>query len=141
MTRGADLDARQSVNKSTALLVALLRGHEKTAVRLLGAGADPNLADDAGHTPLMVAARMGSLEAVRALLEHGASVEARDAAKLSALTYATKYGHKGVAMVLRRSEKTARSAGKEAAKASSRILLKKKDQRDSGADKESSIRV
>ena len=44
---------------------------------LLDAGASPNLADVAGDTPLMSAARVGAPEIVGLLLERGALVNAR----------------------------------------------------------------
>ena len=45
---------------------------------LLEAGADAAAFDRAGEAPLMLAARVGDPELARALLEHGAAVDARD---------------------------------------------------------------
>jgi ankyrin repeat protein len=39
---------------------------------LLEGGANPNIADDFGLTPLLVAARDGQVETARLLLQHGA---------------------------------------------------------------------
>ena len=46
---------------------------------LLDAGADANAPDPAGDTPLMNAARVGSLDAVTLLLDRGAKIDAADA--------------------------------------------------------------
>ena len=52
------------------------RQHRRWSNKLLGAGADPNRAQTSGLTPLMIAARTGNLEVVKALLAHGANVNA-----------------------------------------------------------------
>src|SRR5262249_38887928 len=46
--------------------------------RLLKAGADPNTTLPGGETALMTAARTGKVEAVQALLSHGAIVDAKE---------------------------------------------------------------
>ena len=48
---------------------------------LLAAGAKPNLVPPTGETPLMIAARMGNLEASKLLIAHGAEVNAKEAAR------------------------------------------------------------
>ena len=55
------------------------------------AGARVNATNTAGQTPLMVAARFGNDDAIRALLDLGASVQVKDKAGLDAKAYATKY--------------------------------------------------
>ncbi len=59
--------------------------------QLVAAGAKVNGANTAGQTALMVAARFGNDDAVRALLDSGANVRARDKAGMDAKAYATKY--------------------------------------------------
>jgi ankyrin repeat protein len=72
------------------LFTAVLREDRDIAQRLLNAGATADLADDAGVTPLMVAAMHGDLEMFRALIGHVTDVAARDSAGHSALYYAVR---------------------------------------------------
>ena len=61
-----------------ALVLAAENGSASISEALLNAGANPNAAVGAGQTPLMAAARTGSLETVRLLLAKGADVKARE---------------------------------------------------------------
>ena len=61
------------------LLWAVSGGWYDCALELLSAGADPDLADATGRTPLHAAARQGRLQLVRLLLEHGADADLVDA--------------------------------------------------------------
>ncbi|MBM3779742.1 MAG: hypothetical protein FJW23_16130, partial [Acidimicrobiia bacterium] len=62
--------------------------------RLLAAGADPNVAQPTGETPLMTTARGGRVDAVRALLAAGAAVDAAEPALgQTALMWAASEGH------------------------------------------------
>ena len=64
---------------------------------LLKAGADPNAAFGEGETPLMTAARTGSVDAVKVLLELGAKVNAREAWRgQTALMWAAAENHAAV---------------------------------------------
>ena len=56
----------------TALMYASQNGHERCALELLKAKADPNKANDQGVTALMRAAKNGHEGCARALLEAGA---------------------------------------------------------------------
>jgi ankyrin repeat protein len=84
---------RQNLNVRTAndrslLFTAILREDREIALRLLDAGASPDLSDDAGVTPLMVAAMHGDLELARAMIGNVTDVTVRDRAGHSALYYA-----------------------------------------------------
>ena len=78
----------RTANDRSLLFTAILREDRIVARRLLDAGASADLSDNAGVTPLMVAAMHGDLELVRALAGHVTDIAARDRAGHSALYYA-----------------------------------------------------
>jgi hypothetical protein len=89
------------VHRGTALCAAAYRGDVAVIRRLLGGGADPNLADgdhpDGDFTPLLNAVYAGHLEAARVLLDAGANPRARGPGRQRLLDYAkrgAKEGHK-----------------------------------------------
>ena len=59
--------------------------------KLVDAGAKVNSANMAGQTPLMVAAKVGNDDAIRALLDLGANVRMKDKVGMTAKAYAIKY--------------------------------------------------
>jgi hypothetical protein len=65
----------------TALMKAAAEGDENTpaasVLRLIHAGADVNAVDASGWTPLMYAARLGTLTSVKELLQAGARADLR----------------------------------------------------------------
>src|SRR5690606_26408862 len=68
---------------------------------LLEAGADPEIANADGQTPLMLAARDGVAEIAELLLEHGASVDPVEQWRgQSALIWAAARGHGAVTRLL-----------------------------------------
>jgi len=78
----------RTANDRSLLFTAILRDDRALAHRLLDAGASPDLSDDAGVTPLMVAAMHSDLEMFRALVGRVSDVTIRDRAGHSALYYA-----------------------------------------------------
>src|ERR1700704_114231 len=78
----------RAANDRSLLVAAILRNDDAVARRLLDAGASADLADNAGVTPLMLAAMHGDLEMVRALAGHVTDIATRDRAGHSALYYA-----------------------------------------------------
>src|SRR5690349_4672928 len=88
-----DPNARAASDRSL-LFCAVLRDDRNVAQRLIDAGATADLTDDAGVTPLMVAAMHGDLEMVRELIGHATDIAARDRAGHSALYYAVKSSQK-----------------------------------------------
>ncbi len=91
---GAEINAADP-NNVTPLVMALINGHYDFAALLIDQGADLNIADDTGRTPLYAAvdmhtlpdsnlpwpselnSRLSSLDLIRALLAHGANVNAQ----------------------------------------------------------------
>src|SRR5687768_2164123 len=75
---GANVNAATDAGITPLWVACSANTSAPTIRRLLDAGADANLAPDTGETPLMWCARAGALEAVRALLSRGATVDARE---------------------------------------------------------------
>jgi ankyrin repeat protein len=69
------IDARDLTSGRTALHIAAQNREYTWLSYLLGKGANPNIADKAGVTPLMLASQMGFVEAVNALAQSGAKVD------------------------------------------------------------------
>jgi ankyrin len=68
---------------------------------LLDAGRRRQRVDPAGETPLMLASRVGNLDAVRVLMERGATIEAKDAQfEQTALMVAVRENHPQVVKLL-----------------------------------------
>ena len=81
--------------------MACARGHGALVERFLAAGADPNGALGSGETALMAAARAGSPEAVNALLDAGAHVNATETTRgQSALMWAVANRHPAITRAL-----------------------------------------
>jgi ankyrin repeat protein len=86
----AALGAQQPTSTPQDRMYAAIRSGDTAAVsRLLQDGADVNMKDRrGGATPLMNAAAVGSIEAMRLLIEKGADVNARSAGSATALMWA-----------------------------------------------------
>src|SRR5437868_1910085 len=70
-----------SRQRSLALGEAARSGYTDLVQEFLQAGADPNGRDDAGSTPLMLAASGGNAEEMRLLIQAGADINAQDPRK------------------------------------------------------------
>lgn len=98
--------ATQEVDGGQASISAELHkdaatGNVEHLTSLLQAGANPNLRDEAGRTPLMDAAAHGQLAVERLLLASRADVNARSKTGTTALIEAAEYGHqKSVKLLL-----------------------------------------
>jgi hypothetical protein len=68
-----DIEHKQSIEGTKALMTAIERGNTPQVKQILGISIDPNLASDGGITPLMLAAQLGYVEMVEALLTAGAN--------------------------------------------------------------------
>ena len=74
-----------------ALLAACGKGDNAKVSELLGRGANVNVQNDAGSTPLIEAVYNNHIETVRLLLEKGADPNSRKNDGASALGFAKKY--------------------------------------------------
>jgi hypothetical protein len=87
-----NLNQRELPSRQTALAIAAAGGHVKSLQTLLLLGADPNIADGIGVTPLMNAVLAGSEEAVATLIRAGAILTAINKAGDSATSLAKQFG-------------------------------------------------
>lgn len=69
---GADIDKRTYVGK-TALSLAIIRNHLRSAAFLIRNGADLDVLDNEGQSPLALSIKFGRLESVKLLLQSGAT--------------------------------------------------------------------
>ena len=83
------------------LLHPASKGYSMVTEYLLENGANPNLADKFGVTPLIAATRKGQRDVVAVLLQHGADVSpvSLDTSR-SALQEAIERGHTGITTML-----------------------------------------
>jgi len=97
----ANLDAETRVGAITPLILAARNGSGATIATLLKAGADPGKAAASGATPLMSAATSGIVDAVKALVDGGADLNARERTNgQTALMFAAWENRAGVIQLL-----------------------------------------
>jgi hypothetical protein len=97
--------ARERYSGRTLVHAAAAAGNVTIIAELLRLGADPNVSDDGGHTPLYSVANecttRGGADVVRALVRAGARVDAQDGVKhCTALHMAARRGNVEVTEVL-----------------------------------------
>jgi ankyrin repeat protein len=86
----ADLNAVTYVTKDSALHYAIAGKHPEIVPLLLKAGANPNLQNEEGGTPLILSAAAGDLASAILLLKSGANPKLKTKSGASALDYAKK---------------------------------------------------
>src|SRR5262249_53913962 len=91
LREGAAPNARNRFGQ-TALVIALTKNDTATAMAMLAAGTDVNLAALNGVTPLMAAAFTGQADMASLLLAKGADLRAVDRLQKNAMTYAAGAG-------------------------------------------------
>jgi ankyrin repeat protein len=96
--RGVSIDARS--NSMTALEHAISGDRVDAARALIAAGADVNLGNGGGYTPLMFAAGDGKIALVKLLLAAHAAVDARNDVGATALWLAAMRGRVDVVKLL-----------------------------------------
>ena len=84
-----------------ALLLAAEEASLAKVSQLLRSGANPNIANDKGETPLMFAAKYGDHQMAKLLLKAGADAHARDRDGDPVVKYAEHFKHKKVAELLK----------------------------------------
>ena len=103
LAKGWDINALQKHRRGmwTPLHWVAQRGLTNGVACLLANGADPNVTDDKGQTPLHFIAQKGvGKNQVELLIEHGADLNARDDTGQTPLDYAKKAKRKTVATFL-----------------------------------------
>ncbi|MFI4980561.1 MAG: ankyrin repeat domain-containing protein [Nevskiales bacterium] len=97
---GIPVNGRDSLDQ-TALLAAISSNSLPEVQLLLAHGADVDIADNAGWTPLHYAAWFGSSSVVlKELLDHGAKIDARNGRGITALYFASVTGHEAQVKLL-----------------------------------------
>lgn len=76
LDNGADVNARTITSGQTALMWAISESHVETVRLLIDHGADALARSSGGFTPMLFAARQGSLASAELLMAAGAGVEA-----------------------------------------------------------------
>lgn len=79
---------RTDIRAYKGLLSSVIREELEETRTLLASGANPDLADDNGRTPLMIAAHRGLRDIARALVKGGANVNAKDKQRYDIVTIA-----------------------------------------------------
>lgn len=97
---GADLNLAEQSNEDTALTVAIYNNNLDMVTLLLDEGANPDLQDSSGWTPLMTAASFGDMESTKLLLKAGADPLKYDDEGHTAGDYALTYGFEEIADLL-----------------------------------------
>ena len=108
---GAAVDEKGPNTGFTAASLAAQNGHGHTIVALHGLGANLDLADLGGASPLYYAARAGHDGAVRELVAHGAVVDAAQVDGCTPLWIASANGYAAVAEILLEARADAAWAG------------------------------
>ncbi len=83
-----------------ALWEAVVTGNEKWAALLLEQGADVNVTDKFGTTPLMLASMKGHTGLVKLFLKNGAQAGAQERGGSTALRWASEKGHREIVRML-----------------------------------------
>ncbi|XP_044286435.1 KN motif and ankyrin repeat domain-containing protein 4 [Varanus komodoensis] len=102
LLKEGNVNIRASQGGQTALILGVSHDREDMVKALLSCGADINLRDDTGLSPLMVACQYGNIEIVKLLLTHpSCDATLIDKAGNSALSMALKSAHMEIAEFLR----------------------------------------
>ena len=94
LATGADINHKNYLGKVPLAIAASHHPYQDIVKKLLDAGADPNIADKDGQTPLHQAARCGNSMTIQHLIAAGADVNATNKwANKTPREWALEYGH------------------------------------------------
>jgi quinoprotein dehydrogenase-associated probable ABC transporter substrate-binding protein len=109
---GADFEKVEKLTGSTALILAVQKGHAISVVALVDSGANPDFKVGEGYTALMIAAKKGELTSAQALLQYGADVNATNKGGVTALMIAAANNKSNlVSLLLKSGAKTDKKDG------------------------------
>uniref|UniRef100_T1IU24 Uncharacterized protein n=1 Tax=Strigamia maritima TaxID=126957 RepID=T1IU24_STRMM len=98
LDKGADVNAPPvPSSRDTALTIAADKGHYRFVELLLSRGAQVDVKNKKGNSPLWLAANGGHLDVVQLLVSAGADIDSQDNRKVSCLMSAFRKGHVKVA--------------------------------------------
>jgi ankyrin repeat protein len=100
----SDFTNTELVSNVTALNVAVQWDQAPVIIELVKAGADVNIADDRGRTPISYAAERGYDDCVALLVDHGADINIADKDGNTPMKLALKNGHEKVVKLLKHVE-------------------------------------
>jgi len=96
----SEVNLQDDESGNTCLGVAARYGHVEIVTDLLAAGADPELRNKVGSTPILAASKHDHLEVAAALLAAGASPNACNRDGQTPLIAAATYGHGAMVQLL-----------------------------------------
>lgn len=88
--------------QGTALATMTVHYNKDLTLKLLEKGANPNLADQNGETPLFLAVKSGNEELVRILLDHKADATIKDNQQKTVFEYAIESNNKAIINLLKK---------------------------------------
>ena len=100
LSNKADVSRRAQRGETPLLYAARPEGHPQTVLALLEGGAEVNVADDFGMTPLHGAAMIGDVDVARVLIDKGADVNRQTRDGYTALHIAAISGKTGFVQFL-----------------------------------------
>ena len=102
MARGIDINSRNSVNGTSALMESARQGHKKATEMLVKARANLNLQNNRGETALMLAAANSKNNTTKVLIKAKAGMNLRDKNGITALGWAVQNKHKDTRKTLQK---------------------------------------
>jgi len=96
LKKGKSLNLLNAKNKETALMAAVKKNNEKLVDLLVDAGADVNIENKKGVTPLILASWEGNLNILKKLVSGGADVNHADNKGQTSLMDAAEKGHSDI---------------------------------------------